>query len=332
MRGMRILSPVNSSEEVIKLIRAGADELYCGVVEPSWTEEYLEMIFLNKRPHETCNFQSFDELKKAIDVAHSYNVKMFLTLNSLYYIERQYPLIMKIVNRTLDMGIDGFILSDVGLLLKLHELKIATDLVVSTCGSVYNSEAIKFFQNLGASRITLPRHLTIREIRELSLNTQDIELEVIILNSKCLNDEGFCGFSHGLHNFAGKGFEGGGCTLNYDIYVSSNNKNCGLEKHKVQAMQQRFSIKNSVPRPACGACALYDFNKIGISSVKIVGREFTTPKKIRDVNFVRQTIELLKNKDISRNLFESEVRKLYFRSYNAECIPIKCYYFNEVWG
>ena len=118
---MKILSPVSRVDETERLVQAGAEELYCGLLPSDWPYVALS---INRRQEPEANFQSFDELKMCADIAHTHGVPLFLTLNEHYYIDKQYPYILNYVRQALDAGVDAFFISDITLLLAFHEGKI----------------------------------------------------------------------------------------------------------------------------------------------------------------------------------------------------------------
>ncbi|MBR0350460.1 MAG: hypothetical protein IJH76_01325 [Clostridia bacterium] len=69
---MKILAPISSLKEVEKVINAGADEVYCGIIDKKLTEKY-SLPFINRRPFDNCNLSSFNELKGVVDYCHKRN-------------------------------------------------------------------------------------------------------------------------------------------------------------------------------------------------------------------------------------------------------------------
>ena len=319
---MKLLSPVDKIEEIEKVIQAGAEELYCGILTPDWHSKYIAGS-INRRPGGGENFTTFDELQNCVAIAHSYGVPVFLTLNEHYYTQKQYPLILDLVERAVDIGVDALMISDLGLLLTLQHMNISIRIFISTGGTAFNSETVKFYRNLGASRVILPRHLTIDEIKDISTNVSDIELETFILNSRCPNVDGFCTFQHGL---ADKSFEPlykNACTLPYDISVITHD-DVGQGQLSWER-QHIWQIVHPDDHP-CGACALYEFNEMNITGVKIVGRGNPTSRKIVDVTFIRSLLDLLRDRRITKDEFQEVARKLYMSTYERECRVYMCYY------
>ena len=92
---MKILSPVNNVSETKTLIESGAGELYCGVLSKQWLKEYSHAGTINGAPSRFNNLRSYIELKQVVEIAHSYDVPVFFTLNSHYYSKAQYSLLIE---------------------------------------------------------------------------------------------------------------------------------------------------------------------------------------------------------------------------------------------
>ena len=90
---MNILSPVDKVEETEIIIKAGANELYCGLLTSDWHNKYIAGS-INRRPGAGggANFSTFDELESCVNIAHSYDIPVFLTLNEHYYTTKQFHL------------------------------------------------------------------------------------------------------------------------------------------------------------------------------------------------------------------------------------------------
>ncbi|MFC1699956.1 peptidase U32 family protein, partial [Candidatus Omnitrophota bacterium] len=195
---MKILSPFSKKEEVAPLIKAGADELYCGIVPDEWENKYGVFDTLNRREGYGANFSKFSDLQYAIKLAHEKNVQVFVTMNGLY-VQQQYPLIQKMIERLKDIKVDGLIIADIGILLMLQRTKIFKEIKMGTGGTAFNSKTAIFYKKMGVSSIILPRHLTLDEIKGISQRISGaVSLEVFILNTLCRNVDGFCTFYHGL--------------------------------------------------------------------------------------------------------------------------------------
>ena len=335
---IKILSPVSRCDEVEDVIAAGADELYCGILLDDWIKGYTVSASLNRRQEDNTilgtspHFKSFEELKESVEIAHSRSVPVILTLNEHYYSKDQYPYLLSYVDKVLEAGVDAFIIGDVAFILSLRERGISTDIHISTAGTAFNSETVRFYQELGASRVILPRHLTIEEIESIASEVSDVELEAFILNSRCANIDGFCTFQHGLADlFSDEKVKEqylNACMLSYKISVYPDAKVESDSDIKEEISWERQSIWSALhidDRP-CGACALFEFSKIGLHGVKIVGRQNAKSKKIKDVTFLRTLIDFLAEKNPSKEEFRKFSRRLYQETYEWPCLIFKCYY------
>jgi putative protease len=320
---MRLLSPVDKVEEVEEIIKAGANELYCGVLTSEWHDKYIAGS-INRRPGGGANFTSFDELRICVEIAHSYNIPVLLALNEHYYTQKQYPLILDFVEKAINIGIDALMVADLAFLLTLQQININAKIFISTGGTAFNSETVRFYQDLGASRIILPRHLTLEEIRSIRQSVPNIELEVFVLNSRCPNVDGFCTFQHGLADESFEPLYKNACTLPYEISVATNGEI--VEQKQVSWERQHiWELVHPDDHP-CGACALYEFNEMGITGVKIVGRGNPTTRKITDVVFIRSLLDFLQDKKPTKEEFKEVAQKLYANTYKRQCRICMCYY------
>ena len=116
---LKILSPIDSSRETEKLIEAGADEFYCGLIPEEWNKKYFPAS-IDRRPKGS-HLKSFEELKEVINISHRHGVPVYLTLNEHYYTDKQYPLIREFIEKAISLNIDALIIADLALLLFLKK-------------------------------------------------------------------------------------------------------------------------------------------------------------------------------------------------------------------
>ena len=164
---MKILSPLDTPEEVEPLIEAGAGEFYCGVLEESWYNPY-PVISINRRPAGKGHFRNFVELKKAVVQAERHEVPLFFTINEHYYTREQLPLVNDYIQMAIERGVRALIISDYGLMAALPDLADQVEIHISTGGTVFNWRTACFYRDLGATRITFPRHLTLEEMKKVT--------------------------------------------------------------------------------------------------------------------------------------------------------------------
>ena len=336
---IRILSPFSSADEIEILVKGGANDFYCGVLPADWKQNYSVAASLNRRQEDnplistTPHIKTFEELEKSTKIAGKHNAHVILTINEHYYSQQQYSYLTKYIERAVRAGVYAFIVGDIGMILTIREIAPDVKIHISTAGTAFNSETVHFYRDLGASRVILPRHLSLEEIGEIADNVNNIELEAFILNSRCANVDGFCTFQHGLAGFIPEkdqkiGYENA-CMLPYNITADVK----GYSEEEAESMlakvsweRQHFWSAMHIDERPCGACALYEFAEMGIAGVKIVGRQNTTEKKTKDVRFIHQLLEFLRDKKPSCQDFRTFARKLYRERYDRPCIVFKCYY------
>ncbi|MCK5393081.1 MAG: U32 family peptidase, partial [Candidatus Omnitrophica bacterium] len=160
---IKVLAPINRPEEVEQIIKAGADELYCGVLPENWKQRYSNIASPNRREWTSANLSNFGQLREIVKTAHSYGVPVYFAVNA-FFTEQQYPLIMSHITEAKAAGVDALIVADIGLMLNIKEANLDINIHISNCGTAFNSETVEFYRDLGASRIVLPRQLMIDEI------------------------------------------------------------------------------------------------------------------------------------------------------------------------
>lgn len=339
---LKITSPFREKKEVIPLIEAGADELYCGYLSPEWERRYTSLEFERKGGGSNC--VDLIELKQAVGIAHKNNTPVYLTLNGLY-VREQYPLLLKIVEQLRQIDFDGYIVADIGLLLTLREQGCKKQLHISTGGTAFNSEAERFYKNLGASRIILDRQTTLESMQVLSQDNPDIDFEVFVLNTLCVYIDGFCTFLHtygreSMEDISKKNWkeneklhiitafdpeaQADACCLKYSVqtYGSTGRR---LNTNKIHPA----FYKHLADGVECGACAIYDINKTKIKSIKIVGRQIHSEARLKSTKFIRNVLDILENnKDINRQDFIRKAKKLYQKifEYKGRCKGNNCYH------
>ncbi|MFH2045117.1 MAG: peptidase U32 family protein [Pseudomonadota bacterium] len=327
---MNILAPIDKVDDVEDVIKAGANELYCGVIWDKWLSRYT-IAAINRRPATICNLQSFNALEEAVSIAHSYNALVNLAINEHFYTQDQYPMLLDYIKKAIDAGVDSFIVADLNLILAIKDAGLETSINVSTGISIFNSETVKFLQKLGIDKVIFERHLTIDEIRDIVKNVTGVETCVFIFNSRCPNVDGLCTFDH-VQSLESS-FKNS-CMLPYSLSLYSdkpaNRKSKSAIAHSNKAeiafKRQQVWTRLHMDDVPCGACALYDFVEMGVDCVKIVGRGNDLKRKINDVKFIRMLLTLLQDKTISRKQYIEQTRAFYKYVYRLPCRTAMCYY------
>jgi len=327
---MKILSPLDRKEEVDELAREGAGEFYCGLLDETWHEKY-PVISINRRPAGKGHFRRFEDLKDAVSRSRNHGIPVYFTLNEHYYVDEQYGLVLDYVRRSVDAGVAGIIIADYGLLAILKEMDLPVKIQVGTGGTVFNAQAARFYRKMGATGITLPRHLTLSEMRGIVKGIAGMEISVFVFNSRCINVDGFCTFEHGLSGSSCLPLYRNACMLPFDITLSPPGQRAERTREEIAGERhilerQHIWEKVHVDDHPCGACALYEFREMGIHGLKIVGRGNPLERKTADLRFLKTLLTRLEGEGLDQAAFRKGAAELYTRTYKRPSCIFMCYY------
>lgn len=205
-----ILAPAGSMESLIAAVRCGANAVYLGTKG------------INARRGAT-NF-TFEELKQAVEYCHARDVKIYLALNILIS-DSERELAYKTVEAGLSLGVDAFIIQDLGLAKIIHSHFPTARMHASTQCSVNSPEGFNALEKMGFVRAVLPREMSLDEIREIRQAT-DMELEMFVHGALCMCVSGQCYLSAMLGGRSGnRGLCAQPCRLGFSADAS---RSCDL--------------------------------------------------------------------------------------------------------
>lgn len=205
-----ILAPAGSMESLIAAVRCGANAVYLGTKG------------INARRGAT-NF-TFEELKQAVEYCHARDVKIYLALNILIS-DSERELAYKTVETGLSLGVDAFIIQDLGLAKIIHNHFPTARMHASTQCSVNSPEGFKALEKMGFVRAVLPREMSLDEIKEIRQAT-DMELEMFVHGALCMCVSGQCYLSAMLGGRSGnRGLCAQPCRLGFSADAS---RSCDL--------------------------------------------------------------------------------------------------------
>src|SRR5574344_2690309 len=179
MRKVELLMPAGNLEKLEYAVKYGADAVYLGVVD------------FSLRAMRKGEIITLDNLKKAVDLAHTLGAKAYLTLN-IFAFNNDIALLEKSMDRIKECRPDAIILSDFGVFRIVKKYMPDTPVHVSTQTNTLNYESVKFWQDLGATRAILARELPIKDVAEIKKQVPDMELEVFVHGSQCVSFSGRC--------------------------------------------------------------------------------------------------------------------------------------------
>ena len=158
---VELLLPAGNIEKLDYAINYGADAIYMGMVD------------FSLRTMRKGDVITEENLKRAVDLAHSYGKKVYMTLN-IYAYDEDINNLYNYIDLIKDAKPDALIVSDFGILNIIKNKLPDIDLHISTQTNTLNSEAVKFWRDFGASRVILARELSIKQIAQIRKNVPDI--------------------------------------------------------------------------------------------------------------------------------------------------------------
>lgn len=286
MNKIELLAPAGNLEKAKLALLYGADAVYVGGKQFSLRARASN--FTNDDIEELCNF------------AHGLNKKVYVTMNIIPHDEdlenlEQYLLHLEKV------GVNAIITSSLFIIKTAERVAPKLERHISTQMSITNSEAIKHWKLMGASRVVLARECTMVEIDNISKKS-DLELEVFIHGGMCSSYSGRCVLSnHMTERDANRGGCAHSCRWNYHLYDG---------KRKINKKDTFYNIGSKDLMAVRFIPKLIDLN---IASLKIEGRMKSTYYLATVVGCYRKIIDLYYEKgEITEEQFkwfENEIKK-----------------------
>lgn len=173
-----VLAPAGKWDVLEEVVTAGADAVYLGGKKLNmrmWRSEF--------------NF-SMEELQKAVEYVHQRGVKLYVTLNNLYY-ESDLTELRNYLQFLEEIKVDALIIQDLAIVNLVHELGISRPLHASVQANVHNLEGVFAFKELGVTRIIASKDLTLEELYWWGHETE-MELEYFVHGDLCVAHTGQC--------------------------------------------------------------------------------------------------------------------------------------------
>jgi U32 family peptidase len=277
-----LLAPAGSWSMLSAAIKSGANAVYFGVKQ------------LNMRAA-AGNFD-LNEINEIVKFCHDNNVKTHLTLNTIVF-ESELEELDKIISTAKSVGVEMIICWDMSVIQKCIEHSIP--FCVSTQASLSNSQAVKFYENIGAKRIVLARECNLEKIKEIKSKTK-IEIETFIHGAMCVAISGRCFMSHEVF---GKSANRGECL-----------QPCRRE-YEIKDMDEKYEYvigEDYVMSPK-DLCTIESIDKLieaGIDALKIEGRKRAPEYIANVVSTYRKAIDYYFEGKLSEDFKKEAVKKL----------------------
>ena len=182
---IELLAPAGDIEKLKTAIHFGADAVYFA------GKNYGLRAF-------GTNFEDFS-IEDTMKLLHDNGKKGYVTIN-VYARHNDFDNLKDYVQTLVDAKVDAVIVSDLGIFSFIKEHFPNLPIHVSTQANTTNAYAAKMWQKLGAERVVLARELNIDEIRNISSNNPNLELEAFVHGAMCISYSGRCLLSNYLTN------------------------------------------------------------------------------------------------------------------------------------
>lgn len=295
-----LLLPAGNLEKLEYAVKYGADAVYLGVVD------------FSLRSMRKGEIITFDNLKKAIDLARALGARAYLTLN-IFAFNNDIENLEKSIDIIKDANPDAIILSDFGVFRIVRKYMPDMPIHISTQANTLNYEAVKFWQDNGAKRVILARELPLTDVAKIREKIPDIELEVFVHGSQCVSFSGRCLLSDYMTDNERKANQGNcaqPCRWSYKL-VEETRPDQFFEINQDNRGSHILS-----PKDLCLVEHLQKLIDAGVNSFKVEGRT----KSLYYVSAVAKTYrnaidEILKNPNADLIKYFEELKKVGNRGY-----------------
>ncbi len=323
MKKPQLISPAGTLEKLKTAFTFGADAVYAGVPDFS----------LRAR----INDFTYDKIKQGAEYAHARNKKIFATLN-IYPHNTHISKVEIAIKKYKNIGVDGFIISDPGILQIAKKVAPKINIHLSTQANCVNWQAAKFWQRQGVKRIVLARETSLKEIEEIHKKVPKVELECFVHGAMCVSYSGRCILSKLFTDrSANLGCCSQPCRREYKISLADETpRPAGVSRQGTPAQKQVFpqykiSLADEIGKDAiieqdqhgtyvlnskdlCLIEYLDKLAKAGISSFKIEGRTKSAYYLAAITKLYRETID---NNYTPPKGYKAELEKITNRGYTS---------------
>lgn len=236
-----LLAPAGSYETMLVAFNAGADAVYVG------GQKFGARAFAG-------NFNE-EELVKAINYAHMFDKKLYLTVNTLIK-EEEFSQLYDYIKPYYEAGLDAVIVQDIGVLKFIAGNFTDLPIHCSTQMTITGEEFGKVLaENKSVTRIVTPRELNLAEIKKMYTVT-GLEIESFVHGALC-----YC--------YSGQ------CLLSSIIGARSGNRGRCAQPCRLTFSNAEQKVDNKhllSPKDLCTLEILPEIIENGVYSLKIEGR------------------------------------------------------------
>ncbi len=302
MNRPELLMPAGNVEKLKYAIKYGADAVYLGVVD------------FSLRAMRKGELITLENLKTAISTAQQMGAKAYLTLN-IFGFNSDIKALEQSMDVIADSNPDALIISDVGIMRLAKKYMPNTDIHVSTQANILNYEAVRFWQDMGATRAILARELPIKDVAEIKQRVPEMELECFIHGAQCVSFSGRCLLSDYMTNGERKANSGNcsqPCRWSYKLVEETRPG----QYYEIEENEKGTHILST--KDLCLVKHLKDMIDAGIDSFKVEGRTKSLYYVSAVAKAYREAIDtVLKNPNADMQPYYDELLKVGNRGYTT---------------
>ncbi|MFW5452418.1 tRNA 5-hydroxyuridine modification protein YegQ [Thioalkalivibrio sulfidiphilus] len=208
MKTPELLAPAGTLCNLHYALAYGADAVYAGMPRYS----------LRVRNND---FSRLEQLAKGIKATHAAGRRFFLATNVLPHNNKVRSFLADI-EAVVELGPDALIMADPGLIMLVRERWPEMPVHLSVQANTMNYASVKFWQQLGLTRIILSRELSLDQVEEIRQECPDMELEVFVHGALCIAYSGRCLLSgYFNHRDANQGTCTNSCRWDYTVHEAA---------------------------------------------------------------------------------------------------------------
>jgi len=246
-----LLAPAGNYEKLVTAVHYGADAVYLGGKTFSLRAK-------------AGNF-SDQAMREGVKYGHDHGVKIYVTVNILAHNDDLEGL-EEYLCKLQDMGVDGLIISDPGIMAAARRTVPDLSIHLSTQANVTNHASAGFWLKHGAMRLNLARELSLKEIRQIREKVEG-ELEIFVHGALCISYSGRCMLSNYM---TGRDANQGNCSHPCRYSYSLTEEKRPGEHFPIEEDNRGTYIFNS--KDLCLLEMLPQLVAAGVASLKIEGR------------------------------------------------------------
>ena len=306
---MQIEVPIRSISEATALLDAGGDIFYGGVVSKQHQVNNRDNSML-------CQVGSFSELHDIIRLVHSRGKRFYLTLNSndanLEECKTQ-------IEQSILVGVDRFIVADLRLVEFINNNYSEEEVILSVLSGIQNAGALGFYLRDNVKGFCFERNVSPFNMERV-ITAYPILEATAFASGNCQNTQRICQ----MHNLQPL-FP---IHKNPSGYTNLICEGWYYERIDTSSQALKDSLCHKISSELCSLCALPILRKVGVRTLKIEGRELPISYKLKRIQMLKKTLNLLEKEKRSNKENEALCQVIHLEYYGYPCNAHDCFYEN----